>query len=303
MAVLVLLSLSSAGAQPRQTFYTPESQLLAEVGGGSAGQDYVWFAGRPAAQFDGTVPSPRWTFSDHLGTPLLQTGLSGAVAWRVEHEPFGSTIIRAGAELRQPLRFPGQESNGGDLAYNVHRSYRSGWGRYSQADPIGLGGGLNLYAYVRDDPTAYVDPLGTISVGVAQASYVPGTLDETVVHCDGSYAHGCTSAKGRVDCDCNCTGGGWQPSVRIQLTSHTVFYATGTPVPEELIINEEQKHIDENLRRLDTIKRWGLALEKQRYQSHFLCSTACAAFKLDAWFQLVTSDFYVHVTEPHPYGQ
>ena len=34
-------------------------------------------------------------------------------------------------------------------------------------DPIGIGGGVNLYAYVQSDPVSYVDPLGKQDVRLA----------------------------------------------------------------------------------------------------------------------------------------
>ena len=45
------------------------------------------------------------------------------------------------------------------LHYNLFRYYDPATGRYTQPDPIGLAGGLNIYAYV-GDPLVWVDPLG-----------------------------------------------------------------------------------------------------------------------------------------------
>ena len=46
------------------------------------------------------------------------------------------------------------------LHYNWHRFYDPETGRYITADPIGLAGGINLYAYVGGDPVNAVDPWG-----------------------------------------------------------------------------------------------------------------------------------------------
>jgi RHS repeat-associated protein len=40
------------------------------------------------------------------------------------------------------------------------RWYQPGIGRFVQRDPIGLGGGLNVYAYVESNPLLAVDPMG-----------------------------------------------------------------------------------------------------------------------------------------------
>jgi len=160
----------------RQYVYTPELHLLARTGFDSVVTDtFVWFADRPVAQFTpGSSVPVRYTFTDHLGTPLIQTDDAGAIVWRAEYEPYGHiTAIRQGVEEtldgydrdEQPLRLPGQEfraltESGTEEDYNIFRWYRSGWGRYTQADPRGVEEGVNLFAYVSGNPVIRIDPFG-----------------------------------------------------------------------------------------------------------------------------------------------
>lgn len=170
-AVLLLTVTAIADGPRRLAIYTPEELLLAETAGSTAAQppveqEYIWFGNRPVAQFDAALNAVRYTFADHLATPVLQTAAAGDVAWRAEHEPYGTiNVFRAGASLRQPLRFPGQESDGGELTYNQQRWYRSEWGRYSQADPLGVRGSVNLFQYADSRPIVRIDPMGLFTIG------------------------------------------------------------------------------------------------------------------------------------------
>ena len=93
------------------------------------------------------------------GTPHTATNPSGQVAWRAGAEPFG--LSAPSGPAAQALRFPGQyfDAETG-LHYNMARYYAPWLGRYLQADPIGLMGGINLYGYVGGNPVMFIDPLG-----------------------------------------------------------------------------------------------------------------------------------------------
>ena len=103
---------------------------------------------------------------DQLNTPRVVSDNLGKVIWQWEGEPFGSSRPNEdpdgdGQKFTLNLRFPGQYFDvETGLHYNYFRDYDPGTGRYVQSDPIGLEGGINLYAYAGNDPMISVDPLG-----------------------------------------------------------------------------------------------------------------------------------------------
>lgn len=100
---------------------------------------------------------------------------TGAAVWRNDNtEPFGDSVSDENPSglgvFEMPLRFPGQYGDKETgLNYNMARDYWPTGGRYIESDPIGLGGGLNTYAYVGSNPLSYVDPKGLIAAPTGSA--------------------------------------------------------------------------------------------------------------------------------------
>ena len=98
--------------------------------------------------------------SDYLGTPVQMydsEGTRSGTARSIFTERW-RTSGRITARL--PFRFQGQyEDIETGLYYNRFRYYSPEMGIYISSDPIGLAGGFNTYAYVKDTNT-WVDVLG-----------------------------------------------------------------------------------------------------------------------------------------------
>jgi RHS repeat-associated protein len=112
--------------------------------------------------------------NDHLGTPWRITDKAGALVWSADYDGFGraSVSVPATNAVTNHLRYPGQyfDAETG-LHYNDRRYYDPATGRYLTRDPLGFGGGTNLYAYAAHNPTNLIDPSGEILPCLA-ASYI-----------------------------------------------------------------------------------------------------------------------------------
>ena len=102
-------------------------------------------------------------YADQIDTPRVITDATGKTVWSWESKPFGETAPNEdpdqdGLSLHYSQRFPGQTYDAETgLHYNFHRDYNPQTGRYVQSDPIGLGGGMNSFAYVKAMPLNFVD--------------------------------------------------------------------------------------------------------------------------------------------------
>ena len=154
-------------AGTRRFIYASDGRVLGEYGAAATDvhAEYIWaspqLATGPFGGDDGVggyaplaVATPtssgtiqlNWVFGNHLGVPLVTTDSTGALATTPNN------YFVPG--------FPGQSRVLTDLYYNRYRDYDPTTGRYIQADPIGLDGGSNPYAYAGDNPVRWTDPSG-----------------------------------------------------------------------------------------------------------------------------------------------
>ncbi|HDJ1464269.1 TPA: RHS domain-containing protein, partial [Serratia rubidaea] len=102
-----------------------------------------------------------WYHSELNGLPERMTDAQGKVVWHGRFSAWGATDAESGTlATQQNLRYQGQYlDRETGLHYNLFRYYDPNCGRFTQSDPIGLNGGLNLYSYV-PNPLTWIDPLG-----------------------------------------------------------------------------------------------------------------------------------------------
>ena len=148
------------GGPPR----TDEILVQKKLGsGGPSGQ-----GGPP----DGQGPPPGvgintlYLSRDGLGSTSEVTLGSGSVLPRYSYDAFGAVTVLEGNSPANPPRtnylFTGRAIQWESGLYNYrNRFYHPGVGRFLQPDPIGfLGGDINLYTYVANNPANLIDPFG-----------------------------------------------------------------------------------------------------------------------------------------------
>jgi len=143
--------------------------------------------------------------NDHLGTPQVLTDDTGTIAWKAVYSPFGEAVVSI-QTVENPFRFPGQyydQETG--LHYNWNRYYDPKTGRYITPDPIGLGGGINLFVYVANNPIGSVDPLGLYEciyyIREHRMTCIPNVIPHSPFD-SNDWVSGNNNLLGPLDCRC-----------------------------------------------------------------------------------------------------
>jgi RHS repeat-associated protein len=109
------------------------------------------------------VSSTRSYLLDALGSTLALTDSGGSVTSSYSYGAYGTTTPNGAAETT--FAYTGRENDGAtSLYYYRARYYNAAMGRFISEDPLGLMGGINVYAYTGGNPTSLTDPLGLLAL-------------------------------------------------------------------------------------------------------------------------------------------
>src|SRR5439155_26066693 len=121
---------------------------------------YTHGAGTDTPLIRATATTAQYFHQDGLGSVVGATNQVGELTGTASYDAWGNSLAALGTI---PLYgYTGREPDATGLVYYRNRYYDPTIGRFIQRDPIGMDGGMNLYAYVNANPVNFTDPMGTL---------------------------------------------------------------------------------------------------------------------------------------------
>ncbi len=116
--------------------------------------------------FTGSTEGIRYFHADERGSIVALTDINGQVLRIHDYDAYGRE--GAAAHLGRFGYAGGVALPESGLTHFRARAYDPQTGRFVSADPIGTEGGINLYAYVNNDPLDATDPKGTSCISTGE---------------------------------------------------------------------------------------------------------------------------------------
>ncbi len=187
-----LISVSAPGGITASYAYDPFGRRISKTVNG-VGTRYLYDGMNIIKEYDGTgallatyVHGPgmdepiamtrggqvSYYHADGLGSITGLTNSSQAVVQTYGYDGFGT--LTQTPTVQNPYTYTGREWDAETgLYYYRARYYDPKVGRFLQQDPIGMAGGINLYAYVGSNPINFIDPSGLIHYNKKPPKTVP----------------------------------------------------------------------------------------------------------------------------------
>ncbi|MES2825377.1 MAG: SpvB/TcaC N-terminal domain-containing protein [Pseudomonadota bacterium] len=119
----------------------------------------------------------KYQYSNHLGSVALELDETAQIIGCEELHPYGTTAYQlVGSGVRataKRYRYTGMERDEeSGLSYHTARYYLPWLGRWGSSDPVGMGGGINLFCYTNCNPIFLVDSNGAQARAPAILTFV-----------------------------------------------------------------------------------------------------------------------------------
>jgi RHS repeat-associated protein len=147
--------------------------LTAYVHAGGIDQPIVVMRSGLGSSLISVYPHQNWRGTFELGTTTTGTLFTAyQIAWPGAR---GTVDGEVGNPGDGPVWFGGLipgKADGSGMQYMRNRYYDPASGRFTQQDPIGLAGGMNLYGFAAGDPITFSDPFGLCPIPTASLQCV-----------------------------------------------------------------------------------------------------------------------------------
>lgn len=138
------------------------NNLIGSLNNVGATQDFITFGpgiDRPIGSISGS--ESKYYYANHQRS-VMTIANDVNVINQYSYDPFG--VTNAKGDLSDKIRYAGREQDHDELYFNRYRYYDTAIRRFISEDPLGVKGGINLYAYVGNNPINYIDPFGLIKI-------------------------------------------------------------------------------------------------------------------------------------------